>query len=199
MSAKLRPDPKGSRRCRSRSQAEQSAVLVAAREQHSRAAGQLRERRLGAATSSAGTTSLTRPPPTARRSRYSAPDAPGSTCTFDLGVRLDPRLRGRSPGRPAGLLPRAGIRAHQPAGPPSSAGERSPTHTAACATTTNHDPRAIADHASLPGEHPVVRRTRRSLSATGLGASHGRTARRVPSARSRPRRRTATAQAHARA
>ena len=36
-------------------------------------------------------------------------------------------------------------------------------------------------------------------SATGLGASHGRTARRVPSARSRPRRRTATAQARARA
>jgi hypothetical protein len=59
-------------------------------------------------------------------------------------------------------------------------------------------PGPIADHAFLPGEHPVARSTRRSLSATCLGASHGRSARRVPSARSRPRRRTATAQARAR-
>ena len=41
--------------------------------------------------------------------------------------------------------------------PPSSAGERSPTNTAACATTTNMIPGPIADHASLPGEHPVAR------------------------------------------
>jgi hypothetical protein len=47
-----------------------------------------------------------------------------------------------SPGRPAGLLPRAAIRAHRPSRSPSSAAERSPTNTAACATTTKHDPRA---------------------------------------------------------
>jgi len=121
------------------------------------------------------------------------------TYTFDLGEDWTDARKVVAQGD----LPdfsRAGIRARQPAGPPSSAGERSPTNTAACATTTNMIPGPIADHASsLPGEHPVARPTRRLLSATCLGASHGRSARRVPSARSRPRRRTGAAQARARA
>jgi hypothetical protein len=137
---------------------------VAAREQHSRAAGQLRERRLGAATSSAGTTSLTRPPPTARRSRYSAPDSPGSasslrtrsTSAYDWThacedvAQDDPPDFCRAPAYVRASLPVPIFgwgTIPRPIRPPA---RRRP----------NMIPGPIADHASLPGEHPVVRRTR---------------------------------------
>ncbi|MGH2882273.1 MAG: IS1096 element passenger TnpR family protein [Solirubrobacteraceae bacterium] len=120
------------------------------------------------------------------------------TYTFDLGDDWTDACAVVAQDDPPDFSPRARIHAHQPAGPHLRLGN-DPTDTAACATTTNMIPGPIPDHASLPGEHPVARPTRRSLSATCLGASHGRSARRVPSARSRLRRRTATAQAHARA